>query len=122
MPRIISYTPSWLARPSPGFQLFDIPVSSPSSTQYHLRGPNPTEYSGPNKTIACRGTEVFIVAGKTIRWSDLSLLKAEDDELQATPSKKPKLNGREEKAVIDDNGPEDGSYRVRRIVRGIEYS
>ena len=118
MPKTISYTPSWLSRPSPGFQLFSTPKSEHSSAQHTRRGFDYTEYNGPNKTIARRGTEVFVVAGKHIRWSDLSILKAEDEELQATPSKKPKASAEEEKVVNEEDGPEDGSYRVREAARG----
>ena len=119
MPKTISYTPSWLSRPSPGFQLFSTPKSAHSSAQHPRRGSDHIEYNGPNKTTARRGTEVFVVAGKHIRWSDLSILKAEDEELQATPSKKPKASAEEEKVVNEEDGPEDASYRVWETARRI---
>ena len=119
MPKIISHTPSWLSRPSAGFQLFNTPKSAHSSTQHTRKSSDLTEFNGPNKTIARRGTEVFVVAGKHIRWSDLSVLKAEHEELEATPSKKPKASAEEQRVVNEDEGPEDGSYRVRETARRI---
>lgn len=73
MPRVISYTPSWLSRPSPGFDLF---ASKSKASTRATNGPsNVTEYSGPHRTIACRGSEIFVAAGNEIRWSDLVLLQ-----------------------------------------------
>lgn len=119
MPKIISHTPSWLSRPSPGFQLFNTPKSAHSSTHHIRKDSDQTEFNGPNRNIARRGTEVFVVAGKHIRWSDLSILKAEHEELEATPSKKPKASAEEQKVVNEDGGPENGSYRVRETARRI---
>lgn len=69
MPRVVSYTPDWLARPRPGFDLFQ------------SNGLEADEkYEGPRKTIAHRGSEVFVAAGRELRWSDLAFLKdAEQD-------------------------------------------
>ena len=119
MPKTISHTPSWLSRPSPGFQLFNTPKSADSSTPHSRKGSDKTEYNGPNKIVARRGTEVFVVAGKHIRWSDLSILKAEHEDLETTPSKKPRVSVEEQKVVNGEDGPEDGSYRVRETARRI---
>ncbi|SPO02862.1 uncharacterized protein DNG_05539 [Cephalotrichum gorgonifer] len=77
MPKIKSYTPAWLAKGSPGNNLFaptiDVSrasVSSPYSTKSKKRSPN-----GPRRTIARRGTEVFVASGREIRWGDLVYLK-----------------------------------------------
>ena len=119
MPKIISHTPPWLSRPSPGFQLFDTSTSTRTLTQPTRKGSTQREdgasYEGPIKTIARRKTEIFLVAGKDIRWSDLSILKGEYEELQATPSKKPKTTPdgeKEHNQRKEDDGPEDGSYTV----------
>ena len=116
MPKIIDYNPPWLSASSPSSQLFNTSNAASPSVQPTRRGSlqreNSNVYEGPLKTIAHRGTEVFLVAGKNIRWSDLSLLKTEFEELQATPSKKPKPVADGEKKGIDEDGPEDGSYRV----------
>ena len=120
MPKIISYTPRWLSQSSPGLQLFNTadspqgpaPARRRGSTQYESGSTSGSEYVGPNKTIARRGTEVFVVAGKQIRWSDLCMLKDDWQELQQTPSKKPKPANGERSGHSEDDGPEDGSYRV----------
>lgn len=116
MPRIIDYNPPWLSASSPSSQLFNTSNAASPSVQPTRKGSlqreNSNIYEGPLKTIAHRGTEVFLVAGKNIRWSDLSLLKTEFEELQATPSKKPKPVADGEKKGIDEDGPEDGNYRV----------
>ena len=119
MPKIIDYNPQWLSRPSPGFQLFNTSKYSSTPAQPTRRGSaqreNGNSYEGPVKTIAHRKTEVFLVAGKDIRWSDLSILKNEYEELQATPSKKSKPTTDGDKRRSDEDGPEDGSYRVWRL-------
>ena len=81
MPKVLEYTPSWLCRSSEGYNLFSgndaaqsrgsnkgsrIPQSSASDGQ---------EYLGATKTIARRGTEVFVVVENRIRWSDLCMLQ-----------------------------------------------
>ncbi|OIW33806.1 hypothetical protein CONLIGDRAFT_652252 [Coniochaeta ligniaria NRRL 30616] len=73
MPKIKSYVPSWLNEPAPGHKLF-----APSTDDPTL--PNPQAFSnrtklGPRRTIARRGTEVFVAVGKQIRWGNLVHLK-----------------------------------------------
>lgn len=81
MPKIKSYTPAWLLPPTPGHDLF---APDPSDTQ------NGSPYtfksfskSVPRRTLARRGTEVFIAVGKEIRWADLVYLKERWEEKQA---------------------------------------
>lgn len=118
MPKIISYTPPWLLRNTPGFRLFNTRFASqPPDLGKGINGQengnaHDDSYVGPNKTIARRGTEVFLVAGKYIRWSDLSVLKDNYEEQQQTPSRKPMSSNETVKAKAEDEGPEDGSYRV----------
>lgn len=64
--------------------------------------------------MAQRGTEIFVVVGKHIRWTDLASLKDDYEEQSQTPSKNPRPNQRERRARYEDDGPEDGSYRVPR--------
>lgn len=75
MPKIRSYTPAWLCKPAPGHDLFaPSPSDAPKrSSLYSSAKPNAP--SGPRKTIARRGTEVFVAVGKEIRWADLVYLK-----------------------------------------------
>ncbi len=122
MPKIISYTPGWLSRPSPGFQLFNT-AQSTSSTQQGWRGSSQerngnldsNSHTGPNRTIAQRGTEIFLAAGKQIRWTDLVSLKDEYEEQLRTPSRRPKPAPGGNQPGQEDEGPEDLSYRVRSI-------
>lgn len=70
MPKITSYTPAWLSKPNPGHDIFTAPSTAslnPSSEK--------NSKSGPRRTIAHRGTEVFIAVGREIRWADLVYLK-----------------------------------------------
>ena len=108
MPRVISFTPAWLSRPCPGFQVFD------PSKAGRLNGTQLSrdEFIGPNRTLARRGAEVFIVVGNQIRWADLSLLKDRWEQVQATPSKVPKSTEDGRIQDVEDSGPDDGSYRV----------
>ena len=121
MPKVLAYTPEWLSRNNPGFQLFSNARPTQAQAQARLEdvkqpeknGDRTTDYVGPNKTIARRGAEIFTVVGKHIRWADLSVLKENFEEQKATPTKAPKSTGPRTDVQIDKDGPEDGSYRVR---------
>jgi nucleoporin NUP82 len=69
MPKILSYTPAWLSRPSPGSQAFTSSNNTPS------RESSSTPFHGPHRLLAYRGTEIFSVVGNEIRWLDLRKLK-----------------------------------------------
>lgn len=102
MPKVLSYTPSWLSRPSPGFRLFTSPQGKPLSQKVNGEDPRRStnrrsvkeEYVGPSRLIARRGTEIFVVVDNTIRWSDLCMLKdvweerEQEDNRYRTPRKK----------------------------------
>ncbi|KAF7950045.1 hypothetical protein EAE96_007348 [Botrytis aclada] len=77
MPQVLGYTPTWLSKPNPGHEIFTAKptgIQTASGTSY---SPNEkkTNKAGPKRTIARRGTEVFIAVGKEIRWADLVYLK-----------------------------------------------
>ncbi|OTA82616.1 hypothetical protein M434DRAFT_37050 [Hypoxylon sp. CO27-5] len=81
MPKIKSYTPAWLLPPSPGHDLFvPNPNDAHSVSSYTSKG---IHKNSPRRTIARRGTEVFIAVGKEIRWADLVYLKERWEEKQA---------------------------------------
>ncbi|KAI0840567.1 hypothetical protein F5Y06DRAFT_243311 [Hypoxylon sp. FL0890] len=81
MPKIKSYTPAWLLPPSPGHDLFaPNPNDAHSTSSYTSKA---ISRHGPRRTIARRGTEVFIAVGKEIRWADLVYLKERWEEKQA---------------------------------------
>lgn len=120
MPKVLAYTPEWLSRNNPGFQLFNTARPALAQTQARQEGSiqlengngSNSDYVGPDKTIARRGAEIFTVVGKHIRWADLSMLKENFGEQKATPSKPPKSSGPRTDAQVEKDGPEDGSYRV----------
>jgi len=62
--------------------------------------------------MARRGTDIFVVVGKYIRWTDLVSLKDDYEEQSQTPSKKARPPSEGTKSRNEDDGPEDGSYRV----------
>lgn len=76
MPKITTFTPAWLSKPNPGHEIFvpsvhgaDHPSLSAGANGQGAGKP------GPRRTIAQRGTEVFVAVGKEIRWADLVYLK-----------------------------------------------
>lgn len=122
MPKVLAYTPEWLSRNNPGFQLFNntqprqahAQARQKDSVQLENGTGTGSDYVGPNKTFARRGAEIFTVVGKHIRWADLSVLKENFEEQKATPTKMPKPAGSRTDTQIEKDGPEDGSYRVCR--------
>ncbi|KAI9370564.1 hypothetical protein BJX61DRAFT_86072 [Aspergillus egyptiacus] len=89
MPKVISYTPPWLSRPSPGASLF----SSTAPKDGSARSPKDVEYAGPSRTLARRGNEVFTVVDNQIRWASLTRLK---DEWQQRARSKDSTNHKTE--------------------------
>jgi len=81
MPRVLSYTPSWLSRPSTGFDIFKAKNEAHTNgSSIPSRPSKHNDFNVPSKTIACRGTEVFVAVGNEIRWSDLAWLKELEDD------------------------------------------
>ncbi|KAL4807350.1 hypothetical protein BDV18DRAFT_116082 [Aspergillus unguis] len=74
MPKVISYTPPWLSRPSPGGSLFSSPAPKDPETAKNAKDAG---YCGPLRTLARRGNEIFTVVDNRIRWSSLTRLKDE---------------------------------------------
>ncbi len=114
MPKIISYTPAWLSRPSPGFDVFSAstPPATNGTSPQKVDGIDEDEpYVGPQRTIARRGTEIFVAVGKQLRWSDLCMLK---DDWEAK-EKKHQSQGKGHDAETEEEGSDDASelsYRV----------
>ena len=89
MPKILDYTPPWLARPSQGSKIFTDPPShvsqaSASKRTSQLGSPNGVKqgesYQGPHRLLANRGTEIFTVVDNKIRWTDLARVKSDWEE------------------------------------------
>ncbi|KAL6871870.1 hypothetical protein J3F83DRAFT_732912 [Trichoderma novae-zelandiae] len=81
MPKVKCYSAAWLSKNAPGNQLFE-----PSAESLRSRALSPSkkkQIPGPRRTIARRGTEVFVAVGKEIRWGDLVYLKEEWTEKQS---------------------------------------
>ncbi|RKU41261.1 hypothetical protein DL546_004291 [Coniochaeta pulveracea] len=80
MPKVRSYVPSWLNEPAPGQKLFaSSPEDARPPAQLYSSKPKP----GPRRTIAHRGTEIFVAVGKQIRWGSLVRLKESWDSKQS---------------------------------------
>ncbi|KAL2270418.1 hypothetical protein VTJ83DRAFT_2602 [Remersonia thermophila] len=111
MPKIKSFAPSWLNEPSRGYKLFELPGDDvrPPPSLY-----NKKSKPGPRRTIARRGTEVFVAVGKQIRWGDLALLRNFWEADQSSRSASPE-RGKKETADgspdFNDLSTSDG-YRV----------
>lgn len=126
MPRIKSYVPSWLNEPAPGHKLFSPSTedTKQSSTQLYSNRSKP----GPRRTIARRGTEIFVAVGKQIRWGNLVRLKESWESKQpksifGTRIKKDGSDGSFEvydeeasNAGIPQNGAVTEGYRVRVLL------
>lgn len=104
MPReVLKYTPPWLSRPSSGFDLFQSGASQLSQPE-----PKSSVPQTPNRTIAARGTEVFVAVGKDIRWSDLLWIKDQWDDENL---------GRPNITTTADRSEQARYYKVRHLTR-----
>ena len=108
MPKITSYTPAWLSKPSPGHDIFTS-TTQDTSANGSSSGNKRTTKPGPRRTIARRGTEVFIAVGKEIRWADLVYLKEAWEDKQSKP-----YRGKGKERNSHDSNEEEGAqgYRV----------
>ncbi|KZZ89717.1 WD40/YVTN repeat-like-containing domain protein [Moelleriella libera RCEF 2490] len=77
MPKIKSYSAAWLSSShAPGHRLFE-PSTEAAGPRTLSPASKKQPLPGPKRTIARRGTEVFVAVGKEIRWADLAYLKEE---------------------------------------------
>ncbi|CAM1502911.1 Fc.00g076870.m01.CDS01 [Cosmosporella sp. VM-42] len=85
MPKVKSYSAAWLSKNAPGHGLFEpSPETSRPRGLSEPYGSKKLSVAGPRRTIARRGTEVFVAVGREIRWGDLAYLK---DEWANRPAK-----------------------------------
>lgn len=108
MPKIVSYTPAWLSKPASGHKLF---APAPDTTNDYPALPNGARKKaspqGAKRTIAHRGTEVFVAVGKEIRWADLLHIKERWAEKEEQ-----KYKGKSRDDDYDDDFPYDQGFRV----------
>ena len=109
MPKILEYTPDWLSRPSPGFKLFSSSKQKQSLNPLDSKRKN-DDYDGPNRMIARRGTEVFVVVDDSIRWADLGTLK--DSWGRGTHKTGSDVEGSENEESGSEGEVEASSYKV----------
>ena len=85
MPKILHRQPEWLATATPAHGLLS--VGSPQGNEAYKTSEGKLEAPGL-RTLASRGSEVFVADGKTIRWADLASMKSdwESKEEQSLPA------------------------------------
>jgi nucleoporin NUP82 len=122
MPKILSYTPPWLLRPSPGFNCFS--TESQSENGYFSSERRPPAL-GPRRRIAKRGTDIFVARGKEIRWADLSHLKddwEDSEDLHPSRARSKQRQRSESDSTEEGEEGEEGaraSFRVRMLLKGL---
>lgn len=100
MPQVLARDPAWLARSTPGFDLFQ-----PDTTTAKAPRSQDARYDGPLRKVAHRGTEVFVAVGNELRWSELGLLRDAGEEYRRTHA------GRDAHDAEQTEG--ERAYRVR---------
>ncbi|KAL2168822.1 hypothetical protein VTG60DRAFT_6792 [Thermothelomyces hinnuleus] len=116
MPKIKSFAPGWLNEPSsPGHKLFEQctdDARTAAALPYGKRAK-----PGPRRTIARRGTEIFVAVGKTLRWGDLAYLKEswETKHARSTPGTRIKKEGSEDSSDYDSAIPGHATDGYRTI-------
>ncbi|RSM00495.1 hypothetical protein CEP52_009055 [Fusarium oligoseptatum] len=75
MPKVKSFSTAWLSSNTPGHRLFEPSEASRSRGLEVGYSSRKKPIPGPRRTIARRGTEIFVAVGREIRWGDLAYLK-----------------------------------------------
>lgn len=126
--RVKAYTPSWLSKPAPGHTLFAASADNLKSSTHSPFASKKKSRPGPRRTIARRGTEVFVAVNREIRWGDLVYLKESwIEKTGSTHIKKEESNG--SFLIYDDsrNGAQDSEgkpadgYRVSWAGLNLEF-
>ncbi|TGO29202.1 hypothetical protein BPAE_0017g00080 [Botrytis paeoniae] len=116
MPQVLGYTPTWLSKPNPGHEIFTAKptgIQTASGASYN-RNEKKTNKTGPKRTIARRGTEIFIAVGKEIRWADLVYLKETWENKQENQRSFLKGKSRAEEEIKAEENVARG-YRTLKI-------
>ena len=111
MPKVIGFTPPWLARPSPGSQAFADLGDHSESAQVR----NQARYFGQRRSLAQRGTEVFVAVGNQIRWLDLRPTKHAWEDDRVSPKLAADLSHHQQQDSEEPEGvnSKTAAYRVR---------
>jgi len=115
MPKIKSFAPAWLNEPAPGHKLFAPSADDGTATVPLAYGKKIKP--GPRRTIARRGTEIFVACGKQIRWGDLAQLK-ESWESRPSRSSVGPTSTKKDSSDFDD-GAATAGYRVSVACRTV---
>lgn len=113
MHKVKGYTPSWLSKPAPGQALFQATSEDIRTSVFSSKR---TARPGPRRTIAKRGSEVFVAVNREIRWGDLVHLK-QTWESKHGSTKIKREDSTSDYDIYDDAQPsvESGEgYRVSR--------
>jgi len=102
MPQITSYTPAWLSQPNPGHGIFTQTSKGPNNPLLSAGNGKKASKPGPLRTIAHRGTQVFVAVGKEIRWADLVYLKEAWEDGQKREKKSSRRGAGESSDLEDD--------------------
>jgi nucleoporin NUP82 len=110
MPRIKSYTPRWLLEPAVGSKLFAADERDPRASTISSYASKKSE-PGPQRTIARRGTEVFVANGREIKWGDMVYLKDGWEAMQPRV-KREDSNGSSTAPMANGNSKSASGYRT----------
>ena len=117
MPRIKSYTPRWLTDAADGGHgLFTRSHDDIKAPPFSSKKAEP----GPRRTVARRGTEVFVANGKELKWGDLVYLRDGWAAKQARSNRRSQIKREESNGSLDapeeianGDGYSAEGYRVR---------
>ena len=110
MPKITSYTPSWLSRPSPGFDFLNFAANSQANGHTGAD----TEEPSTLRTLAVRGAEVFYAQGNELRWAELVTLR---DQVEADGAQNNRQSMRMSRSRRDEQRAQ--SHRARLQIRPV---
>jgi nucleoporin NUP82 len=108
MPKVQSYSASWLGQDAPAHQLFKAGDTDRGRT--YAYNASVDELPSPRRTIATLGTQVFVANGRDIRWGDLAFLK---DKWERSPRERSGLKRESSLASVMDSVEQETSPGVR---------
>ncbi|KAG9251520.1 uncharacterized protein F5Z01DRAFT_738981 [Emericellopsis atlantica] len=110
MPKVQSYSTSWLGQDAPGHQLFKADDTDRGRT--YAYNASTDELPGPRRTIATLGTQAFVANGRDIRWGDLAFLK---DKWERSPRARSGLKREASLASVIESVEQEPGAGVRTL-------